>query len=142
MLFDDPGGEGIPKLSRWFIRTAMIYLLASLVAGVLQMTSPSLGALLWPVYLHLFVLGWLTQLIFGVAFWMFPRRLAKAPHGSQRLGWTTYWLLNAGLILRAVGEPALTLGARTGWVLVIAALLQLGAGWTFVFNTWPRVKER
>lgn len=135
-------GEAIPKVSRWFIRTALMYLLASLIAGVLQMTSPSWGALLWPVYLHLFVLGWLTQLIFGVAFWMFPRRSAKSPHGSQQLGWTTYWLLNAGLILRAVGEPTFALGARTGWVVVVAALLQLGAGWAFVFATWPRVKGR
>jgi heme/copper-type cytochrome/quinol oxidase subunit 1 len=106
------------------------------------MTSPFLGALLWPTYLHLLVLGWLTQLIFGVAFWMFPRRSAKEPHSSELLGWTSYWLLNAGLVLRVVGEPALALGARTGPILVVAALLQLGAGWVFVFNTWPRVKER
>ena len=106
------------------------------------MTSPSLSALLWPTYVHFFVLGWLTQLIFGVAFWMFPRHLATAPHGSERLGWTSYGLLNAGLVLRAVGEPAFALGARTGGILVVAALLQLGAGWVFVFNTWPRVKER
>jgi hypothetical protein len=43
------------------------------------MTSPALGALLWPTYLHLLVLGWLTQLIFGVAFWMFPRYSARNP---------------------------------------------------------------
>jgi hypothetical protein len=106
------------------------------------MTSRSLAVLLWPTYLHLLVLGWLTQLIFGVAFWMFPRRSAKKPYGSELLGWTSYGLLNAGLVLRAVGEPAFTLGARTGGILVVAALLQLGAGWAFVFNTWPRVKER
>ena len=101
-----------------------------------------MGALLWPTYVHFFVLGWLTQLIFGVAFWMFPRRSAKKPHGTERLGWTSYGLLNAGLVLRAVGEPALALGARTSGILVVAALLQLGAGWVFVVNTWPRVKER
>jgi hypothetical protein len=106
------------------------------------MISPSLGAFLWPTYLHLLVLGWLTQLIFGVAFWMFPRYSAKEPHGNEWLGWTSYLLLNAGLILRAVGEPSLALGARTGWILVLAALLQLGAGWAFILNTWPRVKLR
>ena len=106
------------------------------------MASPFLGALLWPTYLHLLVLGWLTQLIFGVAFWMFPRHSAKEPHGNGWLGWTTFWLLNAGLVLRAIGEPALALGVHTGWILVLAALLQLGAGWAFIFNTWPRVKGR
>ena len=106
------------------------------------MTSPFLGALLWPTYLHLLVLGWLTQLIFGVAFWMFPRHSAKEPRSNKWLGWTTFWLLNAGLVLRAIGEPALALGAQTEWILVLAALLQLGAGWAFIFNTWPRVKAR
>jgi hypothetical protein len=134
--------KAIPKLSRWFIRTALGYLLVSLVAGVLQMTSPALRPLLWPTYLHLLVLGWLTQLIFGVAFWMFPRYSAKEPHRSEWLGWTSYWLFNAGLLLRAVGEPSLALGVRTGWILVLAALLQLGAGWAFILNTWPRVKLR
>lgn len=134
--------KAIPKLSRWFIRTALVYLLVSLVAGVLQVTSPPLRPLLWPTYLHLLVLGWLTQLIFGVAFWMFPRYSAKEPHGSESLGWTSYWLLNAGLIIRAVGEPSLALGTQTGWILVLAAVLQLGAGWAFILNTWPRVKLR
>jgi hypothetical protein len=106
------------------------------------MTSPSLAALLWPTYVHLLALGWLTQLIFGVAFWMFPRYSSTAHYGSERLGWASYWLLNAGLVLRVIGEPALAFGARTRWLLVIAALLQLGGGWAFVFNTWPRVKER
>jgi hypothetical protein len=106
------------------------------------MTSASLSALLWPTYVHLLVLGWLTQLIFGVAFWMFPRRSAKEPQGNELLGWISYALLNAGLVLRAIGEPAFALGGRTSGILVVAALLQLGAGWAFVFNTWPRVKER
>jgi hypothetical protein len=30
----------------------------------------------------------------------------------------------------------------TGALLVASALLQLLAGWAFVLNTWPRVKER
>jgi heme/copper-type cytochrome/quinol oxidase subunit 1 len=83
-----------------------------------------------------------TQLIFGVAFWMFPRHTSDAPRGSERLGWASYWLLNAGLILRLVGEPARVLGAQTDWMLMVSALLQLGAGCAFVFNIWPRIKER
>jgi hypothetical protein len=27
---------------------------------------------MFPVYLHLLNFGWLTQLLFGVALWMFP----------------------------------------------------------------------
>jgi hypothetical protein len=73
---------------------------------------------------------------------MFPKHSAQAPRGSERLGWLTYWLLNAGLLFRAVGEPARGVGARTDWLLLAAACLQLAAGVAFVLNTWPRVKER
>jgi heme/copper-type cytochrome/quinol oxidase subunit 1 len=106
------------------------------------MLSATWGSLLWPTYVHLLVVGWLTQLIFGVTFWLFPRHSPAAPHGSERLGWVSYWTLNAGLLLRVIGEPARALGAQMGGVLVLSALLQLTAGWAFVVNTWPRVKER
>jgi hypothetical protein len=34
-----------------------------------------------PVYLHLFMIGWVTQMIFGVAYWMFPRVSKENPRG-------------------------------------------------------------
>ena len=132
----------MPDLTRWFIRTALVYLLVSLIAGVLQLTPGRWGAVLWPTYVHLLALGWLTQLIFGVAYWLFPRLSVGGSQGGDRLGWASYWLLNAGLLLRVIGEPARTLGLRMDWLLLIAACLQLAAGWAFVVNTWPRVKGR
>jgi hypothetical protein len=53
-------------------------------------------------------------------------------------------LLNAGLILRAIGEPAIVLlpEAGLGWTLAIASTCLLLAGWGFIFNTWGRIKER
>lgn len=119
-----------------------MYLLAAFVGGVVLVLSRTWGSLLWPTYLHILVLGWLTQLIFGVAFWMFPRHTPAAPRGSERLGWVSYWMLNGGLLLRIVGEPARMLGVPTDSLLVFAAILQLVAGWAFVLNTWPRVKDR
>jgi hypothetical protein len=88
------------------------------------------------------VVGWLTQLIFGVAFWLFPRFSAALPRGSEALGWASFILLNLGLLLRIVGEPWLALGGNTGSLLVASAVAQLLGGWAFVANTWPRIKER
>jgi hypothetical protein len=119
-----------------------VYLAVSLAAGVLQLSSPAAGRLLWPTYVHLLVLGWLTQLIFGVALWMFPRRPRETAGVHAGLGWSCYWLLNLGLLLRAVGEPARALGRDADAVLAGAAALQLAAGWIFVILVWPRVKER
>lgn len=124
----------------------MLYLVAALLLSIamhspLRNHSPFLGVV-WPTYLHLLVLGWLTQLIFGVAFWLFPKHSTAHPRGSDLLGWASFWLLNLGLILRAVAEPWEALGGETGALLIVAAAAQLGAGWAFVLNTWPRVRER
>ena len=124
----------------------MVYLVAALLCGVamqgpLAARLPVLRAF-WPTYLHLLVVGWLTQLIFGVAFWMFPKHSSALPRGSDRLGWTCFALLNIGLVLRAVAEPLQGLGRPSAPLLVASAVTQLLAGWAFVANTWPRVRER
>jgi hypothetical protein len=136
----------MPTLTRWFIKSALLYLVAALLAAVVDVALPGsavIGALR-PAYLHLFVVGWITQMIFGVAYWMFPRFSRDRPRGNAALGWTTYVLLNLGLLLRLVGEPLETLSpeAGLGWLLVGSATSQWLAGTLFVANTWARVRER
>ncbi len=136
----------MPTVTRWFIRAGLFYLIASFLLAF-AMVWPGFAALpwlraAWPTYLHMLVVGWLTQLIFGVAYWLFPRYSAAAPRGSERLGWASLVLLNLGLLLRIAGEPLAVLGARTAPLLVASAAVQLLGGWAFVANTWPRVRER
>ena len=131
----------MPLLSRWFIRTALLYLLLSFTVSLAQALVPSGTALAWPTYLHLLVVGWLTQLIFGVAYWMFPRYQAGLGFPFERLGWICYGCLNAGLLLRVAAES----GPESSWrseLFVVSALLQLIGGWAFVVTTWPRVRGR
>jgi len=135
----------MPSLTRWFIKTALIYLVSALCIGillVLPIDSPISG--LFPAYLHMLAFGWLTQLIFGVAIWMFPKYSSAHPRGHEWLGWLTFVFLNAGLILRIIFEPinSTSPSQLSGWMLVIAAILQWLAGITFVLNTWTRVKEK
>jgi len=139
----------MPPVARWFVRTALVYLVAALLVGVSLMLRlvadlPAVIGALQPVYFHLLMVGWVTQLIFGVVFWMFPKQSTERPRGSERLGWATYGLLNVGLLLRAIGEPlqAAQPQSAAGWLLAASAVLQLLAGWAFVANTWDRVKER
>lgn len=136
----------MPTLTRWMVRTSLLYLVLALLAGVWQALGPLVGAPLpglFPVYFHLLVVGWLTLLIFGVAHWMFPKYSREQPRGREWLGWLVYALLNLGLLLRVVAEPLHTgSGGLWGWALVASALLQWLAGLLFVVNAWPRVKER
>jgi heme/copper-type cytochrome/quinol oxidase subunit 1 len=139
----------MPRLTRVFIKAGLLYFLGALVMGVL-MAAPDLLGLsptvlaLRPVYFHLFMVGWVTQLIIGVALWMFPKYSRELPRGHEPLGWLSFWMLNVGLLLRAVGEPALVWQREVdlGWLLALSALLQLAGGWAFIANIWPRVKER
>ncbi len=104
------GHRGLPTLTRWFLKTAMLYFLCGFVlGGVLLMTlgwkHQAIFGVLQPVYWHLLVVGWLMQCIFGVAYWMFPPFSKDQPQRSETLGWFTYGALNLGLLLRAVVEP-------------------------------------
>ena len=108
------GTSATPALTRWFIKSALAYFVAALLLGVaLAMPAvfalPPALAVLSPVYWHLFIVGWVTQLIFGVVYWMFPRYSKEQPRGNESLAQATYGFLNLGLILRAIVEPLYTL---------------------------------
>src|SRR5512146_1751261 len=111
----------MPTVTRWFIKTSFVCLGLALLAGILLAVQPlfNLSALgdIFPVYIHLFVFGWLTQLVFGVVFWMFPKYSTAQPRRSAPLAWWTYALLNTGLLLRLIAEPvnAVQPGAVLGW---------------------------
>ena len=139
----------MPPITRLFVKTSLLYLVAALLAGVLLalrslVALPPIVSGLTPVYFHLFMVGWVTQIIAGVAYWMFPKWSRTRPRGYDALALATFWLLNIGLLLRVVAEPAQTVSAWPGWgwLIVTAALLQWLAGMAFVANTWPRVKEK
>lgn len=137
----------MPLLTRVMLKTSLLYLALALLAGLIQSGRALLPPALWlsglaPVYVHLFMVGWVSLLIFGVVFWMFPKYSRERPRGSEALGWGTFILINAGLILRVIGETSGLPGPGWGWVLVVSAVLQLLGGLLFVVNTWPRVKER
>ena len=135
--------------ARTYIKTALIQLLVSVLLGALLLANqglhlhPRLGVLL-PVYYHMLMVGWATQLIGGVALWMFPPRTRERPRGDERLGWFAYGALNGGLLLRALVEPLQLVrpSSAAGWALALSALLQVLAIWALVFALWPRVKGR
>jgi hypothetical protein len=132
----------MPLLTRTFIKTAIVYFCLALLLGILMTVRAPSG--MFPVYIHLLVFGWLTQLIFGVIYWMFPKYSRQTPRGHESLAWITYGALNLGLVLRAIAEPlhAAQVSQLSGWLLVLSAILQWLSGLTFVANTWPRVKEK
>lgn len=139
----------MPTLTRWFIKTALVYFVTALALGAAMQSRALVTALpvllvVWPAYIHLLVVGWITGLIFGVAYWLFPRSDRLRPALSERLGWAAYGFLNTGLLLRVVTEPVTALDPATParWLLPLSGVLQFGGACAFVAIIWPRVRAR
>jgi hypothetical protein len=134
----------MPAITRWFVKSSLVCLVLGLIAGVWQQIPGAEKASIVPVYMHLLTFGWLTQLIFGIAIWMFPLFSKEHPRGPEWLAWGIFTTLNAGLLLRVIFEPLQSLSPSTlsGWMLIAAAVMQWLAGVGFVAGIWTRVRGK
>lgn len=116
-----------------FIRTALLALVAGSLGGALMLSAKaglpaSLPAWIRPWHIELMLLGWFGNLTLGVAYWMFPKHAAGRERGSPVPPSVAYLLLNAGIVLSAIG------------VMTAGRLLELLAVAAFALNTVPRIK--
>ncbi len=134
----------MPRLARLFIKTGLIYFLVSLLLGLAAefkwLTFPGITPLFW----HLLMVGWITQIIFGVSMWMFPGRTKEEGFWPQKWGWLTFILLNMGLICRMIAEPASYTSSAALWTILIvtSAVGQLAAAVTYTIELWPRIQSK
>lgn len=134
----------MPRIARIFIKTGLFFFLISLLLGIaVEIESLSLQVLI-PLFWHTLMVGWITQIIFGVSMWMFPGRTREEGFKAQLWGWLTYIFLNAGLVLRLVSEPMLSYSDLVLWnVLVLcSAVLQVFGGLTYLIEMWPRIMSK
>ena len=138
----------MPRLSAWFLRSALAHLGVGVMLGGLILSAKGLApALSWAWLLHqahaqLLVGGWLVQLTLGIAYWILPRLDGAGTRGRTTAASFSFYALNAG-----VDSAALLLALRpfypAPWVarlLIPAALLQALALTAFVYHAWPRVR--
>ncbi len=135
----------MPTLTRWYIKSSLIYFITAVFIGIgirANFEGLSFFNRLTPVYYHLFMVGWITQLIFGVSYWMFPRYTREKPRGNENLAWITFALLNLGLLMRVISEPLFASYPSGFWstMLVISSISQWTAGIGYVIHIWNRVK--
>ena len=139
----------MPPLARVFVRASFVYLLAAFLLGALMIFDGlTLGRWLRSVYLsqiHLLVVGWISQLALGIAYWMFPRFLKEQnpqPRGAVWLAWAVAVCLNTGLVLRFAVEP-FALMTSEPWMKALVALsgvLQALAAAGFGVLIWGRIR--
>jgi cytochrome c oxidase cbb3-type subunit 1 len=128
----------------WFVRAFLKASLAWFAAGV------SLGIAMavhpaWSVYrtahLHMNLLGFVTMMIFGVAYHVIPR-VSGHPLHSRRMAVIEWWLTNVGLALFVVGLVLLpaTMFDTPARIVVGAGGVLSGVGaYVFVFNIWRTI---
>jgi hypothetical protein len=140
----------MPPIARRFIKAAFLYFVIAFLLGALMMLDRWLNFSRWlkVVYLgqlHLLVVGWLTQLAIGVAYWMFPRLRKEQdprPRGSEALAGFVLISLNAGLLLRFLLEPFYLMGPQP-WLaalLALSGILQAAAAVGFGLLIWARIR--
>lgn len=84
------------RFTRGFIHASLTYLGIGAALGVLMLAVPALGVLRF-AHLHILLLGWVSMMIYGVAYHVLPRFTGN-PLYSRSLAWWHLGLVNAGLV--------------------------------------------
>lgn len=126
------------RLSVWFVRASLLYLLLGLFFGALLLAQKGIPFYtpvwnLFPLHMEFLLIGWLMQLAMGVSFWIVPRFSSGSSRGPVGLVWVSFVLLNAGILITVLQFwlPKAVLAGR---------ILEIAAGLSFVVGIWRRIK--
>jgi glutaredoxin len=122
-------GMMLSRDNRWFIVTAMVYLVLS-GAWILAQRALVSDGVLRPVGVHLFTTGFVLNLIYGMGAHMLPRFTGN----PIRLGtwpWAQYACINIGIILFTLGywlgERVFAMaGGVLMWISLLIFFLRIG----------------
>lgn len=123
---------------RAFLKSSLAWLALGVTVGVAMAAHP-----VWTVYrlahVHMLLLGFVTMMIFGVAYHVIPRFVGFDLHRPALAG-VHWWLANVGLALMVGGFVARVLEPTTGTVALAAGgvLSSLGA-YLFVYLIWRTI---
>ncbi len=130
----------MPRLSVYFVRASLIYLILAFTFGGLLLAnkgiliSPAIWSLL-PLHIEFAFVGWMIQLAMGVAFWILPRFSHGTPRGEERLSWLAFMMVNTGIFMLVLqtllGSDWLAVAGRTSELLGLTA---------FAIGNWKRIK--
>ena len=121
-----------------FLKASISWLGLGVTLGLAMVVHPP-----WVAYrtahMHMNLLGFVSMMIFGVAYHVIPRFTSHPLH-SRRLAGAHWWVANIGLVLLAAGFATLT-GPRTIRLVLLAtggSLSAMGA-YTFIYNIWRTI---
>lgn len=135
------------SLVRRFIKTAIGFLAVGLAIGTWLIIRRELfdhhaSPYEASAHVHALFVGFVIQMILGVALWLFPRPDKSDERYSPRLVSVAYWMLTIGTAGRVAAELLRTyvdgLGIRL--TIVICGVAQVAGILLFFFTMWSRIR--
>jgi Na+/phosphate symporter len=126
----------MPKVSDLFFKTAIVWLILGIGAGLQMAISGDHGA--FPAHAHINLLGWVTSAIFGGYYALNPGKAAR------KIAMIHYGLFNIGLVIML---PALYLMLHGGYtaiepVVAVGSLIVAAAVLVFAFVVFSNASVR
>lgn len=124
-----------------FVKASLAWFGIGATLGVCMAIDPAL-IIYRPAHLHMNLLGFVTMMIYGVAYHVMPR-FTGHPLYSPRLAVTQWWLSNAGLAIMVCGFAIAPRRAGAGGLLLAAGgALSAAGAYGFIFNIWRTLDGR
>ena len=124
------------KITVWFIRCAIIYFLLAILLGLHMSTAGAVYPWM-PIHTHFNLLGWMSMMIYGVAYHILPR-FSGRQLWSDPLAYAQLWLANIGLLGMAAGWIIMSSSGTT--VLLVFSLVEALSVVFFALNMLLTVK--
>ena len=123
---------------RWFIRASLAWLALGITLGLCMAVHPA-WIIYRPAHVHMNLVGFVTMMIFGVAYHVIPR-FSGNPLRSPRLPGYHWWISNAGLAGMVTGFALQPHAGMHGTGLLVAGgVLETLGAWLFVYNIWRTI---
>lgn len=127
--------------SKAFLKASLVWLTLGVLLGLTMAVRPTL-VIYRPVHAHLNLVGFVSMMIFGVAYHVIPRFTGHPLH-SRPLATAHWWLANAGLLLLVCGLAAQVRAERVAPVLLaVGGTLSAAGMLAFVYNLWRTIDGR
>lgn len=121
------------RLTILFIKSSLIYFAIAVLVGLDITFMPGHLGSMMPVHAHLMLLGWITMMIYGVAYHILPR-FSASPLYSDKMANVQFYLAHIGLIGMAVSFAMRSYVNAGGMLLIVFSIIEAISIILFVFN--------
>ena len=118
-----------------FLKASLAWVGMGVTLGVCMAVHP--GWIIYrPAHVHMNLLGFVTMMIYGVAYHVIPRFTGHPLHSRRLAGWH-WWISNSGLALFVLGFlTAPHLGMTATVLLGVGGGLSALGAYSFIYNVW------